>query len=238
MTRPCATVRRAKASIFRSRTNSASPKSSTLLGFITLKAAGPVPIPRTSSSLPQAKKKKFKNARLAAFGSTRRKGVAVEQDDQVRLLIEAETPVVTIYGKTSMLHVKEVLRCTPEENLAMIADTVKFLKDHGKFVIYDAEHAFDGYKLDPEYALATWQAAEKAGADFVVLCDTNGGCLPDEIAAITREARRQIELQDRHPHARRHRPRASRMRWPRSTPARSMCRAPSTVTANARAIAI
>src|SRR5208283_1684611 len=75
-----------------------------------------------------------------------------------------------------------------EENLAMIADTVKHLKDHGKFVIYDAEHAFDGYKLDREYALDTWRAAEKAGADFVVLCDTNGGCLPSEIAAITKDA--------------------------------------------------
>ncbi|HEV2695367.1 MAG TPA: citramalate synthase [Verrucomicrobiae bacterium] len=135
-----------------------------------------------------AKKRKFKNAKLAAFGSTRKKGVPVEQDDQVRLLIEAETPVVTIYGKTSMLHVTEVLRCTPEENLAMIGDTVKYLKDHGKFVIYDCEHAFDGYKLNADYALATWQAAEKAGADFVVLCDTNGGCLPSEIAAITKAA--------------------------------------------------
>ena len=136
----------------------------------------------------QARRRKFKNARLAAFGSTRKKGVPVESDDQVRLLLEAETPVVTIFGKTSMLHVKEVLRCTPDENLAMIGDTVRFLKDHDKFVIYDAEHCFDGYKLDPEYALATWQAAEKAGADFIVLCDTNGGCLPDEIAAITKVA--------------------------------------------------
>ncbi|HXB59577.1 MAG TPA: citramalate synthase [Candidatus Acidoferrales bacterium] len=144
--------------------------------------------PKDIEFFAEAKKKKFKNARLAAFGSTRRKGVAVEQDDQVRLLIEAGTPVVTIYGKTSMLHVKEVLRCTPEENLAMIGDTVKFLKDNGKYVVYDAEHAFDGYKLDPSYALDTWRAAEKAGADFVVLCDTNGGCLPNEIAAITREA--------------------------------------------------
>ena len=144
--------------------------------------------PKDIEFFAQAKKKKFKNARLAAFGSTRKKGVPVEQDDQVRLLIEAGTPVVTIYGKTSMLHVKEVLRCTPEENLAMIGDTVKFLKDHGKFVIYDCEHAFDGYKLDADYAVATWQAAEKAGADFVVLCDTNGGCLPNEITAITKVA--------------------------------------------------
>ncbi len=144
--------------------------------------------PKDIEFFAQAKKRKFKNARLAAFGSTRKKGVPVEQDDQVRLLIEAGTPVVTIYGKTSLLHVREVLRCTPEENLAMIGDTVKYLKDHGKFVIYDCEHAFDGYKLDAEYALATWQAAEKAGADFVVLCDTNGGCLPGEIAAITQFA--------------------------------------------------
>jgi 2-isopropylmalate synthase len=144
--------------------------------------------PKDIEFFAQAKKRKFKNARLAAFGSTRKKGVPVEQDDQVRLLIEAETPVVTIYGKTSMLHVTEVLRCTPEENLAMIGDTVKFLKDHGKFVIYDCEHAFDGYKLNADYALATWQAAEKAGADFVVLCDTNGGCLPAEVAAITKVA--------------------------------------------------
>lgn len=148
--------------------------------------------PKDIEFFAQAKKKKFKNARLAAFGSTRKKATPVEHDDQVRLLIEAGTPVVTIYGKTSMLHVKEVLRCTPEENLAMIADTVKYLKDHGKFVIYDAEHAFDGYKLNAEYALDTWRAAEKAGADFVVLCDTNGGCLPSEVAAITKHAASQL----------------------------------------------
>ncbi len=148
--------------------------------------------PKDIEFFAQAKKKKFKHAKLAAFGSTRKKNTPVEQDDQVRLLIEAGTPVVTIYGKTSLLHVKEVLRCTPEENLAMIADTVKYLKDHGKFVIYDGEHSFDGYKLNAEYALDTWRAAEKAGADFVVLCDTNGGCLPHEIAAITKTARGKL----------------------------------------------
>src|SRR5450432_3342336 len=148
--------------------------------------------PKDIEFFAQAKKKKFKNAKLAAFGSTRKKNTPVESDDQVRLLIEAETPVVTIYGKTSMLHVKEVLRCTPEENLAMIGDTVKFLKNHGKFVIYDAEHCFDGYKDEPEYSLATWQAAEKAGADFVVLCDTNGGCLPNEIGRITAFAKGKL----------------------------------------------
>src|SRR5437867_3475114 len=134
--------------------------------------------PKDIEFFAQAKRRKLRRARLAAFGATRRKGVAVENDDQVRLLLEAETPVVTLVGKTWLLHVKEVLRTTAEENLAMIGDTIRYLKDHGKFVIYDAEHSFDGFSDGPDYALASWQAAERAGADFVVLCDTNGGRLP------------------------------------------------------------
>ena len=149
--------------------------------------------PKDIEFFAEAKKRKYKHARLAAFGSTRRKGVAVEEDDQVRLLLEAETAVVTIFGKTWLLHVKEVLRATPDENLMMIADTVRYLKDHGKYVIYDAEHCFDGYKGEPEYALATYQAAEKAGADIIVLCDTNGGCLPSEILDITQTARKKLK---------------------------------------------
>src|SRR5437773_7418321 len=148
--------------------------------------------PKDIEFFTQARRKKFKCARLAAFGATRRKGVAVENDDQVRLLLEAETPVVTLVGKTWLLHVKEVLRTTAEENLAMIGDTIRYLKDHGKFVIFDAEHSFDGFSDEPEYALATWQAAEKAGADFVVLCDTNGGRLPEEIARVTSFARAKL----------------------------------------------
>ena len=144
--------------------------------------------PKDIEYFAEAKGRHLKHARLAAFGSTRRKGVSVEDDDQVRLLLEAETPVVTIFGKTWLLHVREVLRATPEENLGMIADTIRFLKDHGRYVIYDAEHGFDGFKEDPEYALATLQAAEKAGADMVVLCDTNGGSLPAEISRITTTA--------------------------------------------------
>src|SRR5205809_2061759 len=136
--------------------------------------------PKDIEFFEEAKRRKFKNACLAAFGSTRRKGVTVQQDEQVRLLLAAGTPVITIYGKTWLLHVKEVLRTTPDENLAMISDTIRFLKDHGKFVIYDAEHSFDGYHDAPDYALDTWHAAEKAGADFIVLCDTNGGRLPNE----------------------------------------------------------
>jgi 2-isopropylmalate synthase len=148
--------------------------------------------PKDIEFFAHAKRKNFRNARLAAFGSTRRKGISVESDDQVRLLIEADTPVVTIFGKTWLLHVKQVLRATPDENLAMIADTVRYLKDHGRYVIYDAEHGFDGYKDDPEYALATYQAAEHAGADMVVLCDTNGGSLPSEVSRIATEVRSKL----------------------------------------------
>ena len=140
-----------------------------------------------------AKHRTFHRARLAAFGSTRRKGVSAREDEQVGLLLQAQTPVVTIYGKTWLLHVREVLQTTPEENLAMIADTVRFLKEHGKFVVYDAEHSFDGFKEDGAYALATWQAAERAGADVLALCDTNGGSLPAEIAEITRVARTNLK---------------------------------------------
>src|SRR5262245_41913069 len=148
--------------------------------------------PKDIESFEQAKSRRFHHARLAAFGSTRRKDITVGSDDQVRLLINAATPVVTIFGKTWLLHVREVLQTTPEENLAMIGDTVWFLKDHGVFVVYDAEHAFDGCKDDRESALATWTAAEQAGADVVTLCDTNGGSLPDEIAEMTRYARAHL----------------------------------------------
>jgi len=145
--------------------------------------------PKDIEFFEQAKRRTFKRARLAAFGSTRRKDIAAAADEQVRLLLDAATPVVTIFGKTWLLHVLEVLQTTPEENLAMIGDTVRFLKQHGKFVVYDAEHAFDGCKDNREYALATWRAAEAAGADIVTLCDTNGGSLPGEIVEITRHAR-------------------------------------------------
>src|SRR5262245_60249031 len=142
--------------------------------------------PKDIEFFDEAKRRTFRHARLAAFGATRRKGVTAGSDDQVRLLIDAETPVVTIVGKTWLLHVKEVLQTTADENLAMIEDTIRHLKQHGRFVVYDAEHSFDGYKDEPEYALATLAAAERGGADVIVLCDTNGGSIPNEVAGITR----------------------------------------------------
>jgi 2-isopropylmalate synthase len=149
--------------------------------------------PKDIEFFEQAKHRAFRRARLAAFGSTRRKNVRVDEDDQVRLLLDAATPVVTVYGKTWLLHVREVLQTTPDENVAMVGDTVHHLKAHGKFVVYDAEHAFDGFKDDREYALSTWQAAERAGADVIALCDTNGGSLPQEILEITRYARAHLK---------------------------------------------
>lgn len=148
--------------------------------------------PKDLEFFKQASRRKWKHAEVTAFSMTRRKGIAVEDDELMRLILEAKTPVVTIVGKTWLLHVTEVLRAKPDENLGMIGDTIRYLKDQGKKVIYDAEHAFDGYVEEPEYALATWQAAEKAGADCIVLCDTNGGRLPKEIAKITVVAKAKL----------------------------------------------
>jgi len=115
------------------------------------------------------------HAKLASFGSTRRANLNVEDDAQLAQLIDAKTPVITIFGKSWPLHVTEVLKTTLDENLLMIQESISFLKSQGKEVIYDAEHFFDGYKADREYAMATLQAAVDGGADYVVLCDTNGG---------------------------------------------------------------
>jgi len=140
----------------------------------------------------EAKKLNLKHAKLAAFGSTRRADTAVEDDPQVQLLLDAETPVVTIFGKSWELQVTEVLRTTVEENQAMIRDTVAHLVKHGREVIYDAEHFFDGYKDSAEHALATLEAAAQGGAACLVLCDTNGGTLPAEVMEICAAVRARL----------------------------------------------
>ncbi|MBI4464993.1 MAG: citramalate synthase [Acidobacteria bacterium] len=114
-------------------------------------------------------------AKVAAFGSTRKKDTPPNRDANLQLLIEANTPVVTIFGKSSTFQVQAALETTPEENLRMISDSVAYLHRHGKEVVYDAEHFFDGFQLEPAYALRTLRAAQDAGAHFLVLCDTNGG---------------------------------------------------------------
>ncbi len=133
----------------------------------------------------EIKGKDFDCSKVAAFSSTRRVGANVQDDMYIASLIEVETPVVTVFGKAWKLHVTDVLGTTVEENLAMISDTVSYLKGKGKEVIFDAEHFFDGLKDDPEMAMAALRAAEEAGADVLVLCDTNGGCLSHEIYEMT-----------------------------------------------------
>lgn len=140
----------------------------------------------------EARSLKLKHAKLAAFGSTRRANTPVDEDPQVALLLAAETPVVTIFGKSWELHVTEVLRTTVEENRAMIRDTVAHLVKHGREVMYDAEHFFDGYKDFPEHALSTLEAAAEGGAACLVLCDTNGGTLPEEIVQICAAVRERL----------------------------------------------
>ncbi len=144
--------------------------------------------PKDVAFFEEAARRTWKHARIAAFGMTRRGKTRVEDDAQVKMLLDAKTPVVTIVGKTWPLHVTEVFNVSLEENLAMISDTVKHLKTHGREVIYDAEHFFDSFREDPEYSLTTIKAAHDAGADLVVLCDTNGGSLPDYVSEVTARA--------------------------------------------------
>ncbi|MFC1501972.1 citramalate synthase [bacterium] len=134
----------------------------------------------------------FRNAKIVAFGSTRHAKNKVEDDPNIRALMDAETQAVSLFGKSWILHVRNALRVDPEENLTMIEDSVRFLKSQGKEVIYDAEHFFDGYKDDACYALNTLKAAEEAGADVIVLCDTNGGTLTPDLAEIIRKVRKVI----------------------------------------------
>src|SRR6516225_9082210 len=122
----------------------------------------------------------LKHAKVCAFGMTRRKNSPPETDTCLKALLDARTPVVTIVGKTWDLHVRQVLGTTLDENLRMIADSVAYCKAQGREVLYDAEHFFDGYKANPDYALKTLRAAEAAGASVVILCDTNGGGLPEQ----------------------------------------------------------
>lgn len=143
--------------------------------------------PKDAEFFREAKKLTWHHAKIAAFGATRRGKMAVEDDPQVKLLLDAGTPVVCIVGKTWPLHVTEVFQVSLEENLAMISDTVAFLKKHGREVIYDAEHYFDSHREDRGYSLATIKAARDAGADLIVLCDTNGGSLPEFVAETTRD---------------------------------------------------
>ena len=151
------------------------------LGIAWIEAGNPGSNPKDKeffSLLP-----KLERAKLCAFGVTRKHGSTCDGDAQLQNLLKAETEAVSVFGKSWDLHVKNVLRVSEEESLAMIFETIEYLKTKGRMVFFDAEHFFDGWKSNPAYALGTLEAAYKAGADRIILCDTNGGSFPDEISA-------------------------------------------------------
>jgi 2-isopropylmalate synthase len=154
------------------------------LGVDYLEGGFPLSNPKDEAFFREIRTTKLKNAKVAAFGMTRRRGIKAEEDPGMRALLDAQTPVVTLVGKSSEYQAKAVLAVSLEENLAMIAESVKLMCQAGRQVIYDAEHFFDGYASNPDYALQTLLSAQKAGASCLCLCDTNGGSLPEHIAAV------------------------------------------------------
>jgi 2-isopropylmalate synthase len=163
------------------------------LGVSWIEAGNPGSNPKDMEFFRLTETMALKNARLCAFGSTRKKGITCKDDPQIRSLLEAGTESVVIFGKSWDLHVTDVLRVSLEENLAMIAETTAYFRAAGRMVIYDAEHFFDGWLAKPEYALATVKAALDAGAGRIVLCDTNGGAFPDVISSGTTAVLEKME---------------------------------------------
>lgn len=157
-------------------------------GFDYIEGGWPGSNPKDAAFFEEAAQRRWIHARIAAFGMTRRPNTAAAKDPQIQMLLDARTPVITVVGKTWKIHVTEIFNTTAEENLAMISDTIRWLKSHGREVIYDAEHFFDGATDDWEYAMRALTAARDAGADLTVLCDTNGGSLPEKVARMTQDA--------------------------------------------------
>ncbi len=164
------------------------------LGFDYVEGGYPLSNDKDVEFFAQLRMQPLTRARATAFGMTRRRGQSAADDPGMQALLKSGTPAVTIVGKTSEFHVTTVLQVSPEENLAMIGDTIQHLRDAGREVVYDAEHFFDGWKLSPTYAARTIQTAAEAGASIIVLCDTNGGSMPDEVAELTRRAIDQVSV--------------------------------------------
>lgn len=164
------------------------------LGVSYIEAGNPGSNPKDLDFFQKVKKIDLKHAKIVAFGSTRRVNTPVDEDVNVRSLLAADTPAVAIFGKSWDFHVGTVLKTTLEENLKMIYDTIKFFTKLGKEVIFDAEHFFDGYKANPEYAMQTLKAAYNAGAASICLCDTNGGTFPNDISNITLKIVEEIKV--------------------------------------------
>jgi 2-isopropylmalate synthase len=165
------------------------------LGVDFIEGGYPLSNPKDFEYFQEVRKLPLKHARVAAFGMTRRKGVSPAEDTCLKALIDAQTALVAIVGKTDERQVRQVLNTTLEENLRMIADSVAYCKAQGREVFYDAEHFFDGFAHNPDYALQTLYAAQEAGASVLILCDTNGGTLPEEVAAAVEAVRRQVRAE-------------------------------------------
>jgi 2-isopropylmalate synthase len=163
------------------------------LGIDYIEGGWPGSNPKDKEFFERARGLKLRHAKLTAFGSTRLAKNRVEDDASVGELIAADTPVVSVFGKTWDFHVRRALGISEEENLELIADTVRFLKSRGREVVYDAEHFFDGYHANPAYALKTLEAAKNAGADVLCLCDTNGGAMPLRLAEVVAEVRARFD---------------------------------------------
>lgn len=157
-------------------------------GIDFIEAGNPASNPKDMEFFKKAADHTLKHSKLVAFGSTRRKNISCEEDANLNALADTDVEYVSVFGKSWDMHATEIICTTLEENLNMISDTIKYLVSKGKKVFFDAEHFFDGYKENPEYALKTLVTAEQAGALAAVLCDTNGGCFPDEIAEIVKAA--------------------------------------------------
>ncbi|MFL5820618.1 MAG: citramalate synthase [Solirubrobacteraceae bacterium] len=158
------------------------------LGIDLVEAGMPASNPKELELFELLAQERLSHAEVAAFGMTRRRDTAADADPALRVLADCVVPVCTLVGKTWTLHLDKVVRVDPEENLRMIAESVAFLVGEGKRVVYDAEHYFDGHRADREYALRCLRAAAEAGAQTVVLCDTNGGSLPHQVESATRDA--------------------------------------------------
>lgn len=163
------------------------------LGIDYIEGGWPGSNPKDKEFFARAKAIKLQHAKLTAFGATRFAKNPVHEDRSVLALLEAETPVISIFGKSWDFHVLRALGITLDENLALISETVHYLKQHGREVVYDAEHFFDGYIANPDYALRTLEAAQQAGADVLCLCDTNGGTLTGRLSEIVTEVRRRFD---------------------------------------------
>ena len=156
------------------------------IGVKYIEAGNPFSNPKDIEFFERASKLNLKNAKLCAFGSTRRKNMKVSEDENVVSLLKANTDVVAIFGKSWDLHVTEILNISLEENLALVKETISYLKENGKEVIFDAEHFFDGYSANPDYALSVLNSAVDGGADVLCLCETNGGTPPDVVLDVTK----------------------------------------------------